>query len=116
MLASGFFHNPSPTPSFTMMKPLLSCRTWCIVFSLVMVLFLPVRTLAQEGKKTKPKQPNILFIYTDDQSYKTLSCYPEAYRWVKTPNLDRLARMGIRFQAIRFRITAQGLVGLVIRV
>lgn len=43
--------------------------------------------------------PNILFIYTDDQSYRTVSCYPEAYPWVRTPNIDRLAKMGIRFTA-----------------
>jgi arylsulfatase A-like enzyme len=45
----------------------------------------------------KPKRPNILFIYADDQSYKTLSCYPEAMPGVKTPNIDKLAATGIRF-------------------
>ncbi|HUP79112.1 MAG TPA: sulfatase-like hydrolase/transferase, partial [Pirellula sp.] len=32
------------------------------------------------------------------QSYKTLSCYPEAPSWVKTPNIDKLAKSGIRFE------------------
>ena len=45
----------------------------------------------------KPKQPNILLIFADDQSYKTLSCYPEALPGVKTPNIDRLAATGVRF-------------------
>ena len=45
----------------------------------------------------KPKQPNILLIFADDQSYKTLSCYPEALPGVKTPNIDRLAASGVRF-------------------
>lgn len=44
-----------------------------------------------------PKRPNILFIYADDQSYKTLSCYPEALPGVKTPHIDKLAATGIRF-------------------
>ncbi len=44
------------------------------------------------------KRPNILFIYTDDQPYKTLSCYPESPKWVQTPNIDRLAASGVRFQ------------------
>ena len=44
--------------------------------------------------KTKP---NILFIYTDDHSHRTISCYPEAYPWVKTPNIDALAANGVRF-------------------
>ena len=43
-------------------------------------------------------RPNILFIYADDQSYKTLSCYPETPAWVKTPNIDRLAQSGVRFE------------------
>ena len=46
-----------------------------------------------------PDKPNILFIYTDDHSYRTLSCYPEAYKWVRTPNIDRLAKRGVRFSA-----------------
>jgi arylsulfatase A-like enzyme len=45
------------------------------------------------------KKPNILFIYTDDQSYRTVSCYPGAYKFAKTPNIDKLAAMGIRFEA-----------------
>lgn len=43
------------------------------------------------------KRPNILFIYADDQSYKTLGCYPESPKWVQTPNIDRLATSGVRF-------------------
>src|SRR5690349_5541540 len=42
-------------------------------------------------------RPNILFVYTDDQSHRTVSCYPEAFDWVKTPNIDRLASRGVRF-------------------
>ncbi len=42
-------------------------------------------------------RPNILFIYTDDQSSRTVSCYPEAFDWVKTPNIDGLAKQGVRF-------------------
>ena len=43
------------------------------------------------------EHPNILFIYTDDQSSRTVSCYQEAYPWVKTPNIDALASQGVRF-------------------
>ena len=45
----------------------------------------------------EPQRPNILFIYTDDQSYKTISAYPETPDWVKTPNIDKLAQRGVRF-------------------
>ncbi|MBL9215583.1 MAG: sulfatase-like hydrolase/transferase, partial [Opitutaceae bacterium] len=42
-------------------------------------------------------RPNILLIYTDDQSHRTVGCYPEAPDWVETPHIDALARRGIRF-------------------
>ena len=42
-------------------------------------------------------KPNILFIFTDDQSHRSVGCYPEAPDWVKTPNIDSLADNGIRF-------------------
>jgi arylsulfatase A-like enzyme len=44
-----------------------------------------------------PARPNILFIYTDDHSYRTLSCYEGAHPWASTPNMDRLAQRGVRF-------------------
>lgn len=43
------------------------------------------------------KPPNILLIYADDQPYKTVGCYEESPGWVKTPNIDDLARRGVRF-------------------
>ena len=43
----------------------------------------------------KLTRPNILFIYADDQSYKTVSCYGAPSG--ETPNIDRLANRGIRF-------------------
>ena len=44
------------------------------------------------------ERPNILFIYTDDQSHRTVGCYPNSYDWVRTPNIDRLAKTGVRFE------------------
>ncbi|MCH2209260.1 MAG: sulfatase-like hydrolase/transferase [Lentisphaerales bacterium] len=44
-------------------------------------------------------KPNILFVFTDDQSHRTVSCYEEAYDWVNTPNIDSLAKNGIRFSS-----------------
>ena len=40
-------------------------------------------------------QPNILIIFTDDQGYGDLGCYGNPQ--LRTPNLDRLARDGMRF-------------------
>jgi arylsulfatase A-like enzyme len=39
--------------------------------------------------------PNIVFIFSDDHSFQTLSAYDR--RFNTTPNLDRLAREGMRF-------------------
>jgi len=40
---------------------------------------------------------NILYIFTDDQSFRTVSCYPGAYNYANTPNIDKLAERGVRF-------------------
>ena len=41
-------------------------------------------------------RPNILFIITDDQSWEHLGCYGDEA--VRTPNVDRLAASGIRYE------------------
>ena len=41
------------------------------------------------------KLPNIIYIYADDLGYGQLGCYGQ--QKIKTPNIDRLAREGIRF-------------------
>lgn len=43
----------------------------------------------------EPK-PNIVFIFADDWGWGDLSCH--GHPWLKTPNLDRLAREGTDFQ------------------
>ena len=55
-------------------------------------------TASLASRTCHAERPNILFIYADDQSYKTLSCYPESPDWVHTPNIDALARRGVRFE------------------
>ena len=41
--------------------------------------------------------PNILYIFTDDQSARSVSCYEQARPWATTPNIDKLAASGMRF-------------------
>jgi len=71
---------------------------WLLMMYVCFGLINSNRILAEQTKKTN-KRPNILFIFTDDQSHRTVSCYPEAHPWVKTPNIDRLADEGVRFSA-----------------
>ncbi len=42
-----------------------------------------------------PAKPNIVFILADDLGYGDLGCYGQ--RQIQTPNIDRLAREGMRF-------------------
>lgn len=47
-------------------------------------------SMAQSAKKA-----NILYIMTDDHAQSTISCYDGRYN--KTPNMDRIAAQGVRF-------------------
>src|SRR6185295_8208817 len=61
----------------------------CLVVAIGLALF-PVQD---------KKPPNVLLIFTDDQSQRTVGCYRDegAWPWVRTPNIDRLAAEGVRF-------------------
>lgn len=49
--------------------------------------------IAQAPKTTK--QPNIIFIMSDDHAYQAISAYDK--RLIETPNIDRIAKMGMLF-------------------
>ena len=51
--------------------------------------------LAACGRLQPKRQPNIIFILTDDQRWDCLSCAGHPY--LKTPNMDRIANEGVRF-------------------
>ncbi len=42
-------------------------------------------------------RPNILFIFSDDHGTQAISAYGEKRHLINTPNIDRIAREGIRF-------------------
>ena len=74
----------------------MSPRHVRVLLSLLVIVFaLVVASLGNAADK--PSRPNILFIYTDDHSHRTVSCYPEAFDWVNTPHIDNLAKRGVRF-------------------
>lgn len=52
-------------------------------------------SLAAAVAAATPQKPNIVLIYADDVGYGDLGCYGTTS--VKTPNLDRLAKQGLRF-------------------
>ena len=70
---------------------------WFRPASLICFLLALCSGVTATTKTSAADRPNILFIYTDDQSHRTVSCYPEAYKWANTPNIDALAKSGVRF-------------------
>ena len=62
-----------------------------IGFCLLGLFLLPVVSKAQERKSNRP---NIVLIFVDDMGYGDLGCYGSK---TKTPNLDKMAKQGIRF-------------------
>src|SRR5215210_9583889 len=62
-----------------------------IVVALILLSIAATCSLAAE----KATRPNILFIMTDDHAAHALSCYGSVVN--KTPNLDRIASEGVRF-------------------
>jgi uncharacterized sulfatase len=47
----------------------------------------------------RPRQPNVLFFFTDQQRWDTCGCYdPAAASLGVTPNLDRMAAEGVRME------------------
>lgn len=63
-----------------------------IIAALFAALAWPGATLAQEKKNL----PNIVIILADDLGYGDLGCYNKDSK-IPTPNLDRLAKQGMRF-------------------
>jgi arylsulfatase A-like enzyme len=52
-------------------------------------------TSAISPAATLPRKPNVVFILTDDLGWADLGCYGSTF--YETPNLDRLAKQGMRF-------------------
>ena len=61
------------------------------ILCLVALAFTAIETIAA----APAARPNIVFILSDDVGYGDLGCY--GAQRVKTPNLDRIAREGLRF-------------------
>ena len=65
----------------------LGCSCLAAVLSLAAIL--------TEGRATAAGSPNVVLIYVDDLGYGDVGCYGATR--VRTPNIDRLAREGLRF-------------------
>ena len=65
-------------------------------------LLLIIGMILSSAATTASDKPNILFIFADDWGWGDLSCHGHPY--VKTPNIDRLAREGTDFH--RFTVAS----------
>src|SRR5690349_12092757 len=63
-----------------------------IVKSLLMALFTVAAISAIAADR-----PNIVFIMADDHAYQAISAYGDKRKLIQTPNIDRLAKEGMRF-------------------
>ena len=62
----------------------------------ILVIFLSTLSCNKEVSNKAKNKPNILFIFTDDQRSDALGISQNTY--IKTPNIDKLARSGIYFK------------------
>lgn len=67
-----------------------------ILLKALIVCFAYFATMSSsQGVEKGLKSPNIVLIMADDLGYTDLACYGN--KWAQTPNIDRLARDGIKF-------------------
>jgi len=82
------------------MDKLMSMKRLCIA-RMIGLLLLSVAALCA-AESIAAEKPNILFIFADDWGWGDLSCHGHPY--VKTPNIDRMAREGTDFH--RFTVAS----------
>ena len=75
----------------------MNSRTPLSRSALAFVLMLSASVTSTRGQQTQPAAgpPNIIFIFTDDHASKAISAYGSKIN--QTPNIDRIADQGMRF-------------------
>ena len=79
--------------TLSMLKAMTPILPRAMLPLIIAFVSLPSVALAEETAPKKP--PNIVLIFTDDQGYGDLGCF--GAKGFATPNIDALARDGIRF-------------------
>jgi arylsulfatase A-like enzyme len=68
-----------------------------VVLCLPLMFAAATATATADDAKKPAGPPNIVFIFSDDHAYQAISAYGEARNLLQTPNIDRLATQGMRF-------------------
>lgn len=67
-------------------------------FSLVLSLLVcGISLTGPQVRAAEKAPPNILFIFSDDLAWQAISAYGDKRKLLDTPNIDRIAREGMRF-------------------
>jgi uncharacterized sulfatase len=61
----------------------------------IVAMFVPLVMLGAAGVQAADQAPNVVVILADDLGWADLGCYGNTFN--ETPNIDRLARQGMRF-------------------
>ena len=67
---------------------------WLFVIGMVLASLV---LLGRDSAAAEPSRPNILFIFSDDLACQAVSAYGDKRQLLETPNMDRIAREGMRF-------------------
>jgi len=76
----------------------MTCATWSrTIITIALLSFVIAAHLPSAAAADDPTRPNILYIMSDDHAAQAIGCYGS--RINRTPNLDRIAREGMRFDS-----------------
>jgi uncharacterized sulfatase len=75
------------------MKTMKSRYTGCLLFLASVSL-----VSLTGGNEAVKKRPNLLILHTNEQTFRSLSCYDNSWGDLQTPHLDYLANNGARFE------------------
>jgi len=78
------------------MTTMKSLMKWSVTLAVALCLIAPLAAQAQQ-KPAAGKKPNILIIWGDDIGISNISAYGDGLMGYETPNIDRIAKEGIRF-------------------
>jgi len=79
------------------MNPLRNLNTIALSVGLASSFFIQHEAYSKETESTSSTKPNVLILYADDLGFGDVSCYNADRGKILTPNIDRIAREGMRF-------------------